>query len=152
VATDAASTRSSVAAGASKSNAPPPGMGVLEQLIVEAQRPLLERLDRLSEIVAKLEAALAAPRPPGDEWLSVGDIALEVGKSAETVRKWIDHGHGPLKGERWGNGREWRVRRSALEAFLGGAAASQRNSDVDVGAKVRKALSALNRKVDGNAG
>jgi len=49
--------------------------------------------------------------PPQDEWLSVADVAAELGMHPSTVRKWANDGL--LPGVRIGR-RQWRFRRSAL--------------------------------------
>ena len=46
-----------------------------------------------------------------DEWLSVADVAVELGMHPSTVRKWANDGL--LPGMRIGR-RQWRFRRSAL--------------------------------------
>jgi excisionase family DNA binding protein len=46
-----------------------------------------------------------------DEWLSVADVAAELGMHPSTVRKWANDGL--LPGMRIGR-RQWRFRRSAL--------------------------------------
>jgi excisionase family DNA binding protein len=46
-----------------------------------------------------------------DEWLSVADVAAELGMHPSTVRKWANEGL--LPGRRIGR-RQWRFRRSAL--------------------------------------
>jgi excisionase family DNA binding protein len=46
-----------------------------------------------------------------DEWLSVADVATELGMHPSTVRKWANDGL--LPGMRIGR-RQWRFRRSAL--------------------------------------
>ena len=52
------------------------------------------------------------PSQPGrDEWLSVADVAAELGMHPSTVRKWANDGL--LPGTRIGR-RQWRFRRSAL--------------------------------------
>ena len=55
---------------------------------------------------------LPEPSQPGrDEWLSVADVAAELGMHPSTVRKWANDGL--LPGTRIGR-RQWRFRRSAL--------------------------------------
>jgi excisionase family DNA binding protein len=55
---------------------------------------------------------LSEPSQPGrDEWLSVADVAAELGMHPSTVRKWANDGL--LPGMRIGR-RQWRFRRSAL--------------------------------------
>jgi excisionase family DNA binding protein len=49
--------------------------------------------------------------PAQDEWLSVADVAAELGMHPSTVRKWANDGL--LPGMRIGR-RQWRFRRSAL--------------------------------------
>ena len=51
---------------------------------------------------------------PEDEWLSVADVAGELGMHPSTVRKWANDGL--LPGMRIGR-RQWRFRRSALRAL-----------------------------------
>jgi excisionase family DNA binding protein len=50
-------------------------------------------------------------QPVQDEWLSVADVAAELGMHPSTVRKWANDGL--LPGMRIGR-RQWRFRRSAL--------------------------------------
>ena len=50
-------------------------------------------------------------QPVQDEWLSVADVAAELGMHPSTVRKWANDGL--LRGMRIGR-RQWRFRRSAL--------------------------------------
>jgi excisionase family DNA binding protein len=56
---------------------------------------------------------VADPQTP-DEWLSVADVAAELGMHPSTVRKWANEG--VLRGTRIGR-RQWRFRRSALQEF-----------------------------------
>jgi excisionase family DNA binding protein len=58
-----------------------------------------------------LSTKVADPHSP-DEWLSVADIAAELGMHPSTVRKWANEG--VLRGTRIGR-RQWRFRRSALQ-------------------------------------
>lgn len=50
-----------------------------------------------------------------DEWLTVEEVAAMVRKSVKTVYKWIDEGR--LQATKLG-GRDWRIRRSWLDAML----------------------------------
>ncbi len=50
-------------------------------------------------------------QPGRDEWLSVAEVAAELGMHPSTVRKWANDGL--LPGTRIGR-RQWRFRRSAL--------------------------------------
>ena len=52
-----------------------------------------------------------------DEWLSVADVAAELGMHPSTVRKWANDGL--LPGMRIGR-RQWRFRRSALRELESG--------------------------------
>jgi excisionase family DNA binding protein len=54
-----------------------------------------------------------------DEWLSVADVAAELGMHPSTVRKWANDGL--LPGMRIGR-RQWRFRRSALRQLESGQA------------------------------
>ena len=58
-----------------------------------------------------------------DEWLSVADVAAELGMHPSTVRKWANDGL--LPGMRIGR-RQWRFRRSALRELEAGQAARER--------------------------
>jgi excisionase family DNA binding protein len=49
-----------------------------------------------------------------DVWLSVADVAAELGMHPSTVRKWANEG--ALRGVRMGE-RQWRFRRSAVREF-----------------------------------
>lgn len=51
----------------------------------------------------------------GDEWLTVDDVASELGVHPATVRAWASDGS--LGASRAGK-RKWRFRRSALDEFL----------------------------------
>jgi excisionase family DNA binding protein len=51
-----------------------------------------------------------------DEWLSVADVAEELGMHPSTVRKWANQGL--LPGTRIGR-RQWRFRRSAVRNLEG---------------------------------
>jgi excisionase family DNA binding protein len=59
-----------------------------------------------------------------DEWLSVADVAAELGMHPSTVRKWANDGL--LPGMRIGR-RQWRFRRSALRALESGHGRSARD-------------------------
>jgi len=53
-------------------------------------------------------------RPPEDEWLTVADVATELGVHPSTVRRWANEQ--VLRGTRIGR-RQFRFRRSALQEF-----------------------------------
>jgi excisionase family DNA binding protein len=53
--------------------------------------------------------------PPQDPWLTVPEVAEELGFSEQTVRNWIKAKQ--LRAVQ-PNGREYRVRRSWLDAFV----------------------------------
>ena len=59
-----------------------------------------------------------------DEWLSVADVAAELGMHPSTVRKWANDGL--LPGMRIGR-RQWRFRRSALRQLEGTQARDARD-------------------------
>ena len=59
-----------------------------------------------------------------DEWLSVADVAAELGMHPSTVRKWANDGL--LPGMRIGR-RKWRFRRSALRQLESEQARSARD-------------------------
>jgi excisionase family DNA binding protein len=71
--------------------------------------------------------------PAEDEWLSVGDVAAELGMHPSTVRKWANDGL--LPGMRIGR-RQWRFRRSALRQLETGHASRDREL---VGSEARAA-------------
>lgn len=115
---------------------------------LDGQQAIHERLDKMSAQIEELLAAKPAHQA-AEEWLSIGDVSTLTKKSPETVRSWINKGNGPLKAERWGNGRDWRVLRSDLDAFLGAPKAAR---NTETGDKIRKALAALNKKAESHGG
>jgi excisionase family DNA binding protein len=64
-------------------------------------------------------------QPAQDEFLSVADVAAELGMHPSTVRKWANDGL--LPGMRIGR-RQWRFRRSALRQLESGDAPGGRGS------------------------
>ncbi len=50
------------------------------------------------------------------KWLSVGEVAEEVGLSDDTIRNWINRKTNPLPAIK--TGRDWRIKREDLDKFL----------------------------------
>lgn len=86
-------------------------------------RELAERLPPGAGIVLPREVILElvgapreAPTPELDVDLTVAGVAEKLGRRPSTVRAWCERGE--LPGAYKLRGREWRIPRSALEAFL----------------------------------
>lgn len=86
-----------------------------------------------SDLVTLLEGEKEASLPVRD--LTVEEVAQETGRAPSTVRGWLIRGE--LQGYKL-NGRDWRVPRPALRAYLEGQATPESDDepegDVDLGA------------------
>lgn len=86
-----------------------------------------------SDLMALLEGEQASALPSRD--LSVEEVAEETGRAPSTVRGWLIRGE--LQGYKL-NGRDWRVPRPALSAYLEGQVAPESDEEpsegVDLGA------------------
>lgn len=92
-----------------------------------------EWLETLADARAQVPADEALARCPetkiearAEELLTVSEVAGELDRAESTVRGWL--GSGLLDGFRL-RGREWRIRRSALTAFLEAEEADDRADD-----------------------
>src|SRR5229473_3234190 len=115
--------------------------GILEQLLSEAQRPLLVALNGIKEHLERLTDPKSESSAPSG-YLTVGQIVARTGRCAKTVRTWIREGR--LKASRWGSGRELRVRDTDLSEFLNAEQPSHQEV-VNTSEQVRKVLA----KIDG---
>lgn len=115
--------------------------GILEQLLSEAQRPLLVALNGIKEHLERLTDSKSQSSAPSG-YLTVGQIVARTGRCAKTVRTWIKEGR--LKASRWGSGRELRVRDTDLSEFLN-AKQPTHQEVVNTSEQVRKVLA----KIDG---
>lgn len=50
------------------------------------------------------------------KWLSVAEIAEELGLSDDTIRNWVNRKKNPLPAIK--TGRDWRIKREDLDEFL----------------------------------
>lgn len=72
--------------------------------------------DELRSALRESVTALAKPEHDMSDYLRIADAAKLVGVHETTIRTWIRKGE--LRGHR--AGRHYRVRRSELDAFMGG--------------------------------
>lgn len=68
-----------------------------------------------ADLLALLDGADVADQPAAERDLSVDDVAAETGRAGSTVRGWLIAG--ALDGYKL-RGRDWRITRAALRAFL----------------------------------
>jgi excisionase family DNA binding protein len=122
--------------------------GFLEQMLAEAQRPLVAALQRIQEQLDRLVDTRTATAATPKEYLTIAEVSARTKHCSKTVRRWIKEGR--LKAKRWGNGRECRVPVSDLERFLG---YSQERSFKELAGlepddeDVRRALAAVQRRM-----
>ena len=50
------------------------------------------------------------------KWLSVAEVAEELGLSDDTIRNWVNRKKNPLPAIK--TGRDWRIKREDLDIFL----------------------------------
>lgn len=50
------------------------------------------------------------------KWLSVAEVADELGLSTDTIYNWLNRKKNPLPGVK--TGRDWRIKREDLDKFL----------------------------------
>jgi excisionase family DNA binding protein len=50
------------------------------------------------------------------KWLSVAEVAEELGLSDDTIRNWVNRKKNPLPAIK--TGRDWRIKREDLDKFL----------------------------------
>ncbi len=70
-----------------------------------------------SEVLKRLPEGADGPDRSGGD-MTLDDVAAEVGRAVSTIRTWCNGGR--LQGAYRLNGRDWRVPRAALRAFLDG--------------------------------
>lgn len=119
--------------------------GVLEQAIIDAQRPLIEELHQIKQQLELLALAKVASKPVV-EMLTVTHAAKHAGYSEKTIRKWIRDGR--LKATQI-DGREYRVASLHLSEFLQGSSQTTEAESSSTTELVRHALALVNKKVGG---